>query len=99
MEKNIMAKYEEIAEDIRNGILSGKYNPNEQLPLEKEMCEQYGVSRITIKKAVDELVTQGLVIKRRGSGTFVKALNDDDVQELSLANNLVDFLKLIKIKK
>lgn len=86
-----MAKYEEIAEDIRNGILSGKYGPKEQLPLEKEMCEHYGVSRITIKKAVDELVIQGLVIKRRGSGTFVKALDDDDVQELSMAKQFEGF--------
>jgi GntR family transcriptional regulator len=93
-----MAKYEEIAEDIRNGILDGKYNTNEQLPLEKEMCEQYGVSRITIKKAVDELVTQGLVIKRRGAGTFVKALNDSDVQELSLAKQFAGFTETNKDK-
>lgn len=86
-----MAKYEEIAEDIRQSILSGKYNPNEQLPLEKEMCEKYGVSRITIKKAVDELVTQGLVIKRRGSGTFVKAVDDEDVLELTMAKQFEGF--------
>lgn len=94
-----MARYDEIAEDIRNGIISGKYNPNEQLPLEKEMCEQYGVSRITIKKAVDELVVQGLVIKRRGSGTFVKALNDSDVQELSLARQFEGFSETNKDRK
>lgn len=93
-----MAKYEEIAEDIRNLILNGKYNPNEQLPLEKEMCEYYGVSRITIKKAVDELVTQGLVIKRRGSGTFVKAVDDDDVQELSMAKQFEGFSETNKGK-
>lgn len=95
----IMAKYEEIAEDIRNGILNGKYGPKEQLPLEKEMCEHYGVSRITIKKAVDELVIQGLVIKRRGSGTFVKALDDDDVQELSMAKQFEGFSEAHKDKK
>lgn len=94
-----MAKYEEIAEDIRNGILNGKYGPKEQLPLEKEMCEHYGVSRITIKKAVDELVIQGLVIKRRGSGTFVKALDDDDVQELSMAKQFEGFSEAHKDKK
>ena len=94
-----MAKYEEIAEDIRNGILSGKYNPNEQLPLEKEMCEFYGVSRITIKKAVDELVIQGLIIKRRGSGTFVKAVGGDDVQELSMAKQFEGFSETNKGKK
>ena len=43
-----MLKYEEIAEDIKNRIESGEYRPNDQLPLEKEMCEKYGVSRITI---------------------------------------------------
>ena len=93
-----MAKYEEIAEDIRSRILSGNYNPNEQLPLEKQMCESYGVSRITIKKAVDELVIQGLVIKRRGSGTFVKALDEDDVQELSLAKQFEGFSEANKGK-
>ena len=94
-----MAKYEEIAENIRNGILSGKYNPNEQLPLEKEMCEYYGVSRITIKKAVDELVIQGLIIKRRGSGTFVKAVGGSDVQELSMAKQFEGFSETNKDKK
>jgi GntR family transcriptional regulator len=94
-----MAKYEEIAEDIRNGILNGKFNTNEQLPLEKEMCEQYGVSRITIKKAVDELVTQGLVIKRRGAGTFVKALDDTDVQKLSMAKQFEGFTESHNDKK
>jgi len=96
---NIMAKYEEIAEDIRNRILNGEYNPNEQLPLEKEMCEYYGVSRITIKKAVDELVIQGLVIKRRGSGTFVKALDEEGVQELSLAKQFEGFSEAHKDRK
>ena len=67
-----MIKYQKIASDLRNAITSGQYLPGAQLALEKEMCQQYGVSRITIKRAVDELVNQGLVVKRRGSGTFVK---------------------------
>ena len=93
-----MAKYDEIAEDIRSRILSGNYNPNEQLPLEKQMCESYGVSRITIKKAVDELVIQGLVIKRRGSGTFVKAVDGGAVKELSLAKQFAGFTETHKGK-
>ena len=93
-----MAKYEEIAEDIRNSILNGKFKQSEQLPLEKEMCEYYGVSRITIKKAVDELVIQGLVIKRRGSGTFVKSVDDDDVLELTMAKQFAGFSEAHKEK-
>ena len=94
-----MSKYKEIAEDIRKGILNGKYNPNEQLPLEKEMCEYYDVSRITIKKAVDELVDEGLVIKRRGAGTFVKAFDNSDVEGFSMSKQFSGFSETNKGKK
>lgn len=94
-----MLKYKDIAEDIRSAIMNGKYSVNEQLPLEKEMCSKYGVSRITIKKAVDELVNQGLVIKRRGSGTFVKGVDESSVQELSMAKQFSGFSESNKGKK
>lgn len=86
-----MVKYQQIAKDIRNKIISGEYIPGKQLALEKEMCEYYGVSRITIKRAVDELVELGLVIKRRGSGTFVKTIENEDVKELSMAKQFAGF--------
>lgn len=81
-----MVKYQEIANKLRSQIQAGVYKAGEQLALEREMCEQYGVSRITIKKAVDQLVKDGLVVKRRGSGTFVKSLADEDVHDISMAN-------------
>ena len=93
-----MSKYKDIAEDIRKDILDGKYNPNEQLPLEKEMCEYYDVSRITIKKAVDELVDEGLVIKRRGAGTFVKAFDNSDVEGFSMSKQFSGFSESNKDK-
>lgn len=67
-----MTKYENIAIDMKKKIQEGIYKPNDQLPFEAEMCKTYGVSRITVKKAMDLLVNQGLVVKRRGAGTFVK---------------------------
>ena len=94
-----MLKYEAIARELREEIQQGKYTPGEQLALEKEMCQQYGVSRITIKRAVDELVKQGLVVKRRGSGTFVKSLKDEDVKELSMANQFSGFAATFKGRK
>ena len=86
-----MVKYREIAKDLRQRILNKIYLPGEQIPQEKEMCRIYNVSRITIKKAVDELVAAGLVIKRRGSGTFVKSVNDEAVKELSMAQQFTGF--------
>lgn len=95
-EGSFMLKYEAIAKELRDDIVNGVYSPGQQLALEKEMCEQYGVSRITIKRAVDELVKQGLVVKRRGSGTFVKSLEDQDVKELGMANQFNGFAATFK---
>ena len=94
-----MLKYEKIAEDLREDILRGKYQSGEQLALEKEMCAQYKVSRITIKRAVDALVSQGLVVKRRGSGTFIKSLKDEDVKELGMANQFSGFAATYRDRK
>ncbi|MCI9501291.1 MAG: GntR family transcriptional regulator [Hungatella sp.] len=69
-----MTKYEVISSDIRKKIQNGTFPLNSQLPTEPELGEQYNVSRITVKKAIDQLVSEGLVIKKRGSGTFVKGL-------------------------
>lgn len=88
-----MVKYQEIANKLRAQIQAGVYKSGEQLALEREMCEQYGVSRITIKKAVDQLVKEGLVVKRRGSGTFVKSLANEDVHDISMANQFSGFSK------
>ncbi|MCI6858956.1 MAG: GntR family transcriptional regulator, partial [Eubacterium sp.] len=71
-----MVKYQIIAQDIAGKIESGIYPGGSQLPLETELCEEYGVSRITIKKATDQLVQLGLITKRRGSGSFVKEMPD-----------------------
>ena len=55
---NKLTKYERIANDMKEKIESGVYKPNDQLPFEAEMCDHYGVSRITVKKAMDLLVNQ-----------------------------------------
>lgn len=88
-----MTKYERIAKDMQEKIEQGVYKPNEQLPFETDMCETYGVSRITVKKAMDLLVMMGLVVKRRGSGTFVKniTLLSKEEQLFSTSNQFSGF--------
>lgn len=93
-----MLKYETIAYDVRKKILLGEYKKNSQLPLEKEMCDIYDVSRITVKKAIDCLVQEGLVVKRRGSGTFVKDFDSYEDNNF-LPNRLVSFLEKYADKK
>lgn len=90
-----MLKFEKIADDLRQAIKNGQYLPGDQLPLEKDLVEKYNVSRVTIKRALDELVFRGLVVKRRGWGTFVKNLDEMYAKELtlSMANQFSGFTK------
>lgn len=77
-----MLKYVEISNDIRKQIIDGNYLPNERLPFEKEICDKYKSSKMTVKKALDILVSEGLLVKRRGSGTFVKDINPKERESL-----------------
>ena len=65
--------YREIAKGIENGILK----PGDRLPSERALCDQLGVSRATVRRAVEELTADGLV-EARGRGSFVR---DDAVVE------------------
>ena len=66
-----LAKYEQIRQDIIHKIESMEYRPNQVIPSENELCASYGVSRITVRKAIDELVHEGLLYRIKGKGSFV----------------------------
>lgn len=94
-----MKKYIMISNDLRNKILKEEYVANQRLPFEKDLCIQYDSSKMTIKKAVDILVTEGLIIKRRGSGTFVKDLNSEEIERVIMANQFRGTTALYPDKK
>jgi DNA-binding GntR family transcriptional regulator len=63
--------YQYVADTLRRQILEGKFTPGEQLPPERELCEQFAASRITIRRALHILADEMLIERRQGSGTFV----------------------------
>ncbi len=63
--------YHQIYFLLREQILGGVYGDNELVPTEHELTRRFGVSRITAKRALDELASEGLVVRRRGKGTTV----------------------------
>lgn len=93
-----MTKYEVIFKDIRKKIENGTFPVNAKLPTEPELGDQYKVSRITVKKAIDQLVAEGLVIKRRGAGTFVKGLSEQEGRLSPQINGLFNAIDKSKIK-
>jgi DNA-binding GntR family transcriptional regulator len=64
--------YRKIADDLRRDILSGKLGPGANLPSQKELVERYGVARMTARKALGELVNDGLITSRQGLGSTVR---------------------------
>lgn len=62
-----------ISEKLRHQISSGIYAPGEKLPSEHQMMATFGVSRITVRQAIANLVNQGLAQSKQGKGVFVTA--------------------------
>lgn len=63
--------YEQIIEQIQNLVLAGTLRPGDKLPSERELAEQFGVSRTAVREAVKALREKGLVEIRPGRGTFI----------------------------
>ena len=64
-------KYQSVAESLRHDIASGHYKDGEALLTEAELKQKFGVSRQTVRQAISLLENDGLVLRRRGSGTYV----------------------------
>lgn len=79
-------KYELIADALRQKITDHDYEVGDQLPQETVLGKAYNASRITIRRALDELQADGLIYKIQGAGTFVKnnELPDEGPQSLDL---------------
>ena len=63
--------YHQIKENLTRQIVSGRWLSNHELPSETELCGHFGVSRGTLRRALDDLENRGLIVRRQGRGTFV----------------------------
>ena len=79
--------YVQLIEVLKTGIGQGIWQPGERLPGEHELCETYGISRTVVRHALHELELEGLIIRRKGRGSFVA---EPKISE-SLAQKLTGF--------
>jgi GntR family transcriptional repressor for pyruvate dehydrogenase complex len=79
----------QIAEQIRTSIMSGEFSPGDKLPPERELTELFGVSRPSVREALNMLAAFGLVEAYQGGGTVVKSL-----MEISNGPPLSELIKI-----
>ncbi|MBY4768857.1 GntR family transcriptional regulator [Burkholderia ambifaria] len=72
--------YQQIKSLITQSLESGEWKPGEIIPSEVELAARYKVSQGTVRKAIDELAAENLVVRRQGKGTFVATHNEDRAQ-------------------
>ncbi|HTI16586.1 MAG TPA: GntR family transcriptional regulator [Trinickia sp.] len=69
--------YQQIKGLITQSLDAGEWKPGEIIPSEVELAARYKVSQGTVRKAIDELAAENLVVRRQGKGTFVATHNED----------------------
>lgn len=65
--------YLQLARQLELGIQEGRYRSDQALPSERLLAEQLGVSRATARSAIDQLVAQGRIVRKHGSGNYIAA--------------------------
>ena len=63
--------YIQLRELLEAHVLNGEWQPGDRLPTEQELCETYDVSRTVVRQTLQEMENKGLIVKRRGKGSFV----------------------------
>ena len=73
---SVIHYYHQLKEILRDQISNRTFKPHQQIPSEPELQKMYGLSRATIRKAIDGLVREGLIYRLHGKGTYVAEPRD-----------------------
>ncbi|WP_426167942.1 GntR family transcriptional regulator [Sandarakinorhabdus sp. DWP1-3-1] len=84
-------RYLQVADDLRAAIAAGHFAEGAQLPTESALCDRHGVSRFTVREALRRLQDEGLIRRRRGSGTIVDTVGSVLRQPMSDVAELLQY--------
>lgn len=85
----MIPKYEAIAADIRRSIEDGTLKPGDKLPTVVEFCELYSVSKITVKRAIEQITEEGLITSDADRVPTLRTRRDFPVRRFSRAKTTV----------
>ena len=74
-------KFEKVAQSLVERIQQGIYSNMQRLPSEYQLADEYGVSRLTVRKAIERLVTAKILVKDPGKGTYIMSTNSSNKVE------------------
>jgi len=69
--------YREVKRSIMDALMRGEWKPGEAIPAERRLSGLYGISIGTVRKAIDELCAENILIRQQGRGTYVASHNRD----------------------
>ncbi|MCR4696432.1 MAG: GntR family transcriptional regulator [Lachnospiraceae bacterium] len=87
--------YTQIVEQIKSQIAAGKLNENDPLPSVRTLSGELKISALTVKKAYDELESEGFVVTVHGKGTYVSGGNSEYIRENQIKEIETDLQKVI----
>ncbi len=82
-ESSSLPLYQQLQRALRQAIETRILSPDDALPPERDLASEFSVSRITVRKAIDGLVNEGMLVRRQGSGTFVCARVEKNFSKLT----------------
>jgi len=99
-----MAIYKEVKSDLSDKISEGVYKSGDRIPSERTLAQAYGVSRMTLRQALNELENDGFLRKEKGRGTFVtsKDLYQENLRSFThtlIARQIVPSTRIIEVCK
>jgi GntR family transcriptional regulator len=71
IQPGLVPRYYQLKEILEKRIQTGEFQPDEQFPTDEHLCDEYGLSRGTVRRAIDMLVEEGRLRREQGRGTFV----------------------------
>ena len=89
---SVVPMYKQILKILSERIAQGVWGPGDKLPPESALMEQFGVSRITVRAAIEELTDSGVLVRSKGKGTFVAS-----PKSTYKANDIIGFTKSCRL--
>jgi GntR family transcriptional regulator len=77
---NFSPLYQQIKALITQSLVASEWRPGEAIPSEVELASRFGVSQGTVRKAIDELATENILVRRQGKGTFVATHEEEGIK-------------------